>query len=623
MSFCCLSEFGTPSNLVPSHRGECAASLPAMGMSALPESVRDPRPRFENLTREASEREKQSQLQHTNDPRHSTSSLNSFTSTRAEEDAAVQYPPRVFDISRDVEAYSFYASPSTPFTRPTASSDQLLEITNASEWVERDQKLPTSKEARPSPTQPTTTYFKPREVLFIINVCLAQLLSLAGLAQTVGPVMLSQIFDTRSPGLTAWPTAAYSLTLGSFILPAGRLGDMFGHKRIFLIGWVWFALSSLGCGFSYRGGLETLTACRAVQGIGPALFIPNGLALFGRTFPIGTKRNIAMSLFGGSGPIGFVIGAVVSSLFSQLAWWPWSFWAMAIACTLISILSFFVIPSDRTKLFSKPDAKTWENFDLFGAFTGVSGLVLINFALNQAPIVDWSTAYIGVLLGIGVILLCAFVHIELRVATYPLIPLKHLHRDAAFTLACIAAGWGSHGIWLYYLFLLIEQLRGYSALSACFMVSPVAPIGLTAALAVGILQKRIKFAYLMSVAMLCFVLGSLLLATAPVDQTYFANTLASLIITPIGMNWSFPTGVILMSNAVPREHQGIAASLVSTMVNYSISTGLGFAGSIDRYVTPEHGVLAGYRGAWYFGIGLSTLGFLISLYFISQSRTKK
>ena len=92
------------------------------------------------------------------------------------------------------------------------------------------------------------------------------------------------------------------------------------------------------------------------------------------------------------------------------------------------------------------------------------------------------------------------------------------------------------------------------------------------------------------------------------------------------MNLSFPAGTVLLSNAMPREHQGVAASLISTMVNYSISTGLGVAGTIDRYVTAAHTVHGqppsskalhqGYRGAWYFGMALDVLGIGISAYFM-------
>ena len=296
---------------------------------------------------------------------------------------------------------------------------------------------------------------------------------------------------------------------------------------------------------------------------------------------------------------------------------------MAIACFFASMFSFFVIPAGKTKAYSISLATLREKFDIPGAITGVTGLVLINFALNQAPIVGWSVGYISFLLIFGIVSMTAFIYIELRVAQHPLIPIKGLHRNAALTLACVACGWGSHGIWIYYMFLLIERVRGYTPLAACAQVWPVALVGFSAAVSVPFLLKKIKVAYLMSMSMLSFMLGCLLLATAPAKQTYWANIFLSIIITPLGMNWSFPAGTMLMSNAVPREHQGIAASLISTMVNYSISTGLGFAGSIDRYITPERGTLAGFRGAWYFGIGLSSLGFLISGYFIWHSRAQK
>ena len=520
------------------------------------------------------------------------------------------------------------------YTQSTSSCSDFVERPGTATWLDRDEiELETGPDVAPidkhSLGQPQSTptaglSFSRSEIFFILTVCFAQFLSLAGLAQTFAPLMiLSEVFGVSNPGVMAWPTAAYSLTLGSCILPAGRLGDMYGHRRIFLTGWIWFAAMSILSGFSSLGGSRMFTACRAFQGIGPALLIPNGLALFGRTFPIGMKRNIAFSLFGGSGPCGVVTGAVMSSLLSELVWWPWSFWCMGITCFLVAALASVAVPKDILQPRANPEMRIWQEFDIQGAITGVGGLVLINFALNQAPIDGWATIYLGVLLGIGVLLLGVFVYIELYVAQSPLIPLKGLHRDAALTLACMAAGWGSHGIWSYYLFLLMEQLRGHSALAACSMFWPVAPVGLTAALSVGFLLKKINVAYLMSISVFCFLLGCLFLVTAPGQQGYFPNTFLSIILAPFGMNWSFTTGVILMSNAVPREHQGIAASLVSTMVNYSISTGLGFAGSIDRYVGQEYGMLAGYRGAWYFGIGLSATGFVISLYLIWQSRRSR
>ena len=552
-------------------------------------------------------------------------------------------PPTDAGIDYEAEERSVYSRMSTAYSdiikeywRPlsshslqsSSSCNVFLERQSTALWLDQsvielqngpEPVIAIHQSKEPNLPASTGLSFTASEVLFMTTICLAQFLSLAGLTQTFAPLMiLSDVFNVQNRGVMAWPTAAYSLTLGSCILPAGRLGDMLGHRRMFFSGWIWFAFTSLLCGFSLLGGSSMLITCRGLQGIGPALLIPNGLALFGRTFPVGMKRNIAISLFGGTGPCGVVTGAVMSSLLSELAWWPWSFWCMGIACFFVAGLTLAAVPEDSTKSYAS--AGGWKAFDIQGAITGVGGLVLVNFALNQAPIDGWTSVYISVLLGTGLVLLGCFVYIELRVAETPLIPIKGLHIDAALTLACIAAGWGSHGIWSYYMFLLIEQFRGHSALEACSMFWPVAPIGLAAALSVGFLLKRIHVAYLMSISMLCFLLGCLFLATAPGHQGYFPNTFLSVVVAPFGMNWSFPTGVILMSNALPREHQGIAASLVSTMVNYSISTGLGFAGSIDRYIGHEYGLLAGYRGAWYFGIGLSTLGFFISLFFIWQSR---
>lgn len=286
------------------------------------------------------------------------------------------------------------------------------------------------------------------------------------------------------------------MTLGTFILPAGRLGDMFGHKKIFIIGWIWLSLASLITGFSYVGGPIMLATCRGLQGIGPALLVPNGIALIGRTFPIGMKRAMSIAIFGGCGPVGVTIGIVFSSLLAQLAWWPWCFWVMSMACAGCCVLTLIVIPVDILRATPNgSDNKPREQFDLLGAFTGVTGLLLINFALNEAPVEGWDHVYIPVLLVLGFLLMGAFVWIELCVATKPIVPLRGLHRDAAFTLACIAAGWASHGIWCYYLFLFIEKVRGHSPLVAAAETWPVSIVGFSAALAVPFLLRKIKVPY--------------------------------------------------------------------------------------------------------------------------------
>lgn len=321
----------------------------------------------------------------------------------------------------------------------------------------------------------------------------------------------------------------------------------------------------------------------------------------------------------------------------QPAGWKWSFWFLAMATFCISILSYFVIPSPATPPPPKTTPSSDQNlyrlsrpalpqskaqFDYLGCVTGVSGLILINFAVNQAPLVGWKTPYIYYLLILGAFIFALFIYIELKIASHPLVPLRGLSKEAGFVLGCIAAGWGSHGIWIYYFYLFLEDLRGCTALSAVAQTLPVAVTGTMAALSVGFLLKKFRVGYVMMAAMLCFLIGAVLLATAPVKQSYWTQIFLSVLIMPGGMNLSFPAGTIILSNAMPREHQGIAASLISTMVNYSISTGLGIAGTI-AVNTDDHGrdPLGGFRGAWYFGIGLSALGVVIAGWFVIKSKT--
>ncbi|THX97638.1 hypothetical protein D6D03_08246 [Aureobasidium pullulans] len=162
--------------------------------------------------------------------------------------------------------------------------------------------------------------------------------------------------------------------------------------------------------------------------------------------------------------------------------------------------------------------------------------------------------YNYVLLIVGILFLVAFVWIELKVAGQPLVPIKAL-----------SAGWSSFGIWVYYLWNFLEVLRGYSALAACAQNAPVAISGLLASVATGFLLSKTKVSNVLLLATLFFFIGQILIATAPPTQIYWAQTFVSIIIMPWGMDMSFPSGTIILSNSTAKEHQGVAASLVNTV----------------------------------------------------------
>ena len=454
-----------------------------------------------------------------------------------------------------------------------------------------------------------------KEVVFVTLICSAQLLTQAGLGQAISPLhIIAGTFGSPAPGQLSWFAAGYSLTIGTFILVAGRLGDMFGHKLLFTCGYFWYALWSLVAGFSaYSQSQVFFDFCRAMQGIGPAVLLPSGLAILGTTYPPGRRKDMIFSMFGATAPGGFVLGAAFSGLIAERAWWPWAYWCMGIVCTICAVGVMFFIPSPSNDMDSQRDK---QSFDYLGAVTGVTGLVLFNVAWNQAPTAGWSTPYVIVFLILGILFLSMFLIIERRVSQ-PLLPMDGLPGTVGFVLGCIALGWASFGIWVYYLWQFLEVVKGDTPLSASAQQTPTAVSGLCAALTTGFILSRIKTEYIMVMAMTFFCVGNVLLATCPIDQSYWLQTFFSTIITPWGMDMSFPAATIILSNLVPKRHQGIAASLVNTIVNYSISIGLGIAGTVDSHVNSGgSNIVEGYRGAWYAAIGLAGCGILLSLYFV-------
>jgi MFS family permease len=238
------------------------------------------------------------------------------------------------------------------------------------------------------------------------------------------------------------------LTVGTFILPAGRWGDLYGHKKLFIIGYFWFALWSLVAGFSaFSHSLIFFAFCRAMQGIGPAIMLPNGIAVLSRTYPPGPKKDMVLSLFGATAPGGFLLGAVFSGIFTQFVWWPWAYWVLGMVSALVGIMVIFVVPNMPVA----GGAIAFKELDATGTVVGVIGLVLFNFAWNQGPAAGWDKVYVYVLLVIGACLLGVFFWYEKRRAQFPLVPMSSFSRDTLLVFGCEAMGWASFGIWVFYL----------------------------------------------------------------------------------------------------------------------------------------------------------------------------
>lgn len=443
---------------------------------------------------------------------------------------------------------------------------------------------------------------------------------------------IGQDLDVANPAFLGWLPAGFSLTAGTFLLLSGRLGDAFGYKLMLIIGFFWFAVWSVIAGVALYSGYTLFVFARVMQGIGSAICIPNALAALGAAYPHGHRKAMVFAFFGAAAPVGALTGAICATALNLL-WWPWAFFALAIVLFILMVVTQFVVPSSTPAARKRsPDGRLQNSLvvelDLLGGTTGVTALILFNFAWNQAPIAGWNSAEVIVTLILGLALFALFLWIEKRYAKNPLVPFDALNADVLFVLGTIACGWSMFGIWVLYIVQVFENVRHLSPLLTSLWCSPILITGLVASVTTGKLLGPLKFtpATVMTIAMVAFTVGIVLFTTTPVDQIYWGQTFVSVLVIPFGMDMSFPAATLILSNAVKKEHQGIAASLVATVVNYSISLGIGFAGTVDVHTNnggkTTADVYKGYKNALWLAVGLAASGLVVSLVFLAREKRR-
>lgn len=527
----------------------------------------------------------------------------------------------------------------------TSPSTSMTEVERASELDRAGLPVATAS----VPLYNAGTLGKVRQVVGVAILCMAMLLTQSTLGQSVVPLpYIARTFNVeQSEAQQSWFAASFSLTVGTFVLPAGRIGDIAGHKLIVILGYVILCIFSLLAGLThYTGSYVFFDVCRAMQGVGCAILLPNSLAILGRIFAPGTyAKHLSFSFFAATAPNGFLVGGLFTTLFGmnrELGWW-WGFYIMAITAALLAVVSGWVLPSEEEmravsaswKLDSQgsgsdtpsqrqqhkagiepetaliqSQAPLWKRLDLFGTITGVVGLVLFNFAFNQALVVGWQTVYVYVLLIVGVLFIGLFIYGEGK-ALYPLLPTSVFHLSSTLILASLALGWASFGIWVFYLNLIQQTIRNYAPIFTILTYVPAGFFGVVAAFSSAQILGRTSPPFVMLLSLLAFCTGNCIAGNEPVSAT--ALPYISSGIMPFGMDMSFPASSIILSDFLPTHQQGAASSIVNTVVNYSIALGLGFAGIVETHVNDGgRDALKGYRGAFYLGMGFAGAGVVLA-----------
>ncbi|KAK2015088.1 MFS general substrate transporter [Colletotrichum eremochloae] len=420
-----------------------------------------------------------------------------------------------------------------------------------------------------------------------------------------------------TPGQSAWIVASYPLTQGTFVLMGGRVGAIYGHKNAVAIAGVWWVVWTLISGF--MKSVISLSVMRALSGVGGAFIVPNAIALLTITFPPGRMRNISVGLFGAMAPIGAAGGSVFPGFFVQLLPWKWLFFFLAILGAVVFTLFILVVPHETERM--DPNGR----IDFIGAYLGVGGLILFNFVWNQAPIVGWARPYEYALLIVSILHLAAFAVWESKFAKDPILPFE-IWKAPSFTWMIVSAFFTfmAVGILVWYISLWNLQVRHYTLFlnGACY--ATLAVCGAVAAILSAVAIRHLAAQYIMAIGSLATAVSLILVATMPEQQSYWAQMFPALIIVALGPDFLFTASQIIASNSVKRNQQGIAGSFVGTVLSYGLSTGLGFAGTVEAYTNSNgKNPVQGYRNALYLGIGMAGCATAIALAFVRIPKDRR
>jgi EmrB/QacA subfamily drug resistance transporter len=400
----------------------------------------------------------------------------------------------------------------------------------------------------------------------------------------------------------AWVVNAYLLTFGGFLLLGGRLGDLFGHRRLFLIGITIFTVASVGCGLATTQGL--LVGARAVQGIGGAVVSAVALSLIMSLFTEAGERAKAMGVFGfvmaGGGSIGVLLGGVLTDVLS----WHWIFLVNVPIGIAVYVASLRLLPAAHGPAVSG-------RVDVAGAVTVTASLMLAVYAIVNGNEAGWTSGQTIGLLAAAAVLLGLFLVIEARVAS-PLVPLGLFRSRNLATANGIGILWAAAMFaWFFLSALYLQQVLGYSPLEVGLAFLPANVI--MGVFSVGISAKlvmRFGIRAPLAVGLLLAAVGLVLFARAPVDGSFAVDVLPSMILLGFGAGMAFnPVLLAAMSDVEPSE-AGLASGVVNTSFMMGGALGLAVLASIavsrtdDLLASGEDELVAltsGYHAAFLVG----------------------
>ncbi|WP_017774008.1 DHA2 family efflux MFS transporter permease subunit [Paraburkholderia kururiensis] len=409
-----------------------------------------------------------------------------------------------------------------------------------------------------------------------------------------------------------WVVNAYMLTFGGFLLLGGRLGDLYGHRRLFLGGITLFTLASLACGIANS---QTMLVCaRAVQGLGGAVVSAVSLSLIMNLFTEPGERAKAMGVYGfvcaGGGSIGVLLGGLLTNVLS----WHWIFLVNLPIGIAVYALCLTLIPAGRGHAHG-------ERLDVSGAVTVTAALMLAVYAIVNGNEAGWTSTRTLGLLGAAVVLLAAFLVIESRVQ-HPLMPLGLFRLRSIAVANVVGVMWAAAMFaWFFISALYLQRVLNYRPLGVGLAFLPANLImgGFSLGLSARIVM-RFGIRAPLAAGLLLAAAGLLLFARAPADGHFVMDVLPGMMLLGFGAGIAFnPVLLAAMSEVKPTE-SGLASGMVNTAFMMGGALGLAILASLAAARTSSlaqagadttTALNGGYHVAFMFGGALAAAAALI------------
>ena len=381
-----------------------------------------------------------------------------------------------------------------------------------------------------------------------------------------------------------WIVTMYALTFGGFLLLGGRAADLFGRRKIFLIGITLFTLASLADGLAQSGGM--IIVFRGLQGLAGAFMSPAALSIILVTYKEGHERNVALSVWGAVASGGAAVGVLAGGIITQYLNWRWNFFVNVPVGIGVVIAALRILDRHDSTL-------EHNNLDLPGAVLATGGLMTLVYALVKAPSNGWTAHTSLTFFAIAIIALVGFVINESR-AKHPLVPLRIFRirnlAGADSLMLCMTAGLFSV---FFFTTLYLQEILGYTPIKTgvSFLVVPFAIA--IAATNVPRLVKRIGYKPILMVAPLIVSSGLFWLSHLPVNGTFWGNIAPGMILLGFGMGATFVSVTIAATSGVPSHESGLASGILNTSqqiggaLGLAVLTGIATS-SAARYIQSMH-----------------------------------